>query len=54
MNGSKLLKKTGESVKAGAVLGVLASSVSLTSGDHLRFELWYKGKAVDPALYIKW
>ena len=24
----------------------------LTKGDHLRFELWYAGEAVDPAAYI--
>ena len=32
---------------------MLASSTSLTKGDHLHFELWYKGVAVDPAQYIK-
>ena len=52
-NNQKLLHGDGDAVKAGTPLGVLASSTSLTKGDHLHFELWYKGKAVDPALYIK-
>ena len=52
-NNQKLLHGDGDAVKAGTPLGVLASSTSLTKGGHLHFELWYKGKAVDPALYIK-
>lgn len=48
----KLLRKTGDSVKAGTPLGLVAASASLTKGDHLHFELWYNGKAVDPAEYI--
>ena len=49
----KLLHKTGDAVKAGTPVAMLASSTSLTKGDHLHFELWYKGAAVDPAQYIK-
>jgi len=52
-NNQKLLHKSGDAVKAGTPVGMLASSNSLTKGDHLHFELWYKGSAVDPALYIK-
>lgn len=52
-NNQKLLHGCSDAVKAGTPLGVLASSSSLTKGDHLHFELWYKGVAVDPALYIK-
>lgn len=52
-NNQKLLHKPGDAVKAGTPVGMLASSNSLTKGDHLHFELWYKGAAVDPALYIK-
>ncbi len=52
-NNEKALHKTGDVVKAGAPLGVLAASPSLTKGDHLHFELWYEGRAVDPAEYIK-
>ncbi len=52
-NNQKLLHKTGDVVKAGTPVAMLASSTSLTKGDHLHFELWYKGVAVDPAQYIK-
>ena len=48
----KLLKKAGDTVKAGTPVALVGSSASLTKGDHLRFELWYDGEAVDPAAYI--
>ena len=48
----KLLKKAGDAVKAGTPVALVGSSASLTKGDHLRFELWYDGEAVDPAAYI--
>ena len=40
----KLLRKTGDRVSSG-------TSIAL-AGDLLRFELWYRGAAVDPAKYI--
>ena len=48
----KLLKKAGDTVKAGTPVALVGSSGSLTKGDHLRFELWYDGEAVDPSAYI--
>ncbi|MBO4634309.1 MAG: M23 family metallopeptidase [Bacteroidales bacterium] len=51
-NNQKLLHKTGDAVKAGTPVALLAQSPSLTKGDHLHFELWYNGKPVDPAEYI--
>ena len=48
----KLLKKAGDTVKAGTAVALTGSSGSLTKGDHLRFELWYEGEAVDPSAYI--
>ncbi len=48
----KLLKATGESVKAGTPVALVGNSGSLTTGDHLHLELWYRGTAVDPAKYI--
>ena len=48
----RLLKKTGDAVKAGTPVALTGSTGSLTKGDHLRFELWYEGQAVDPAAYI--
>ena len=49
----KLLHQQGDVVKAGTPIGLLSQSESLTKGDHLHFELWYEGQALDPALYIK-
>jgi murein DD-endopeptidase MepM/ murein hydrolase activator NlpD len=47
-----LLKKTGDKVSAGTPIALVGNSGSLTTGDHLHFELWYKGEAVDPTKYI--
>ena len=49
----KLLKKTGDKVTAGTPIAVVGNTGELTTGDHLHFELWHKGEAVDPTLYIK-
>ena len=48
----KLLKKSGEKVTAGTSIALVGNSGELTSGDHLHFELWHKGEAVDPTKYI--
>lgn len=48
----KLLKKAGDKVSAGAPIALVGSTGSLSTGDHLHFELWYKGEAVDPTKYI--
>ena len=48
----KLLRKTGDKVGAGTAIALVGSTGSLSTGDHLHFELWYKGAAVDPAKYI--
>lgn len=48
----KLLKKAGDSVKAGTPVAQVGTSGSLTKGNHLRLELWYAGQPVDPAAYI--
>lgn len=47
----KLLKNTGDKVTAGTPIA-LVSSGNLAVGDHLRFELWYRGESVDPAKYV--
>jgi murein DD-endopeptidase MepM/ murein hydrolase activator NlpD len=49
----KLLHQQGDEVKAGTPIGLVSQSESLTKGDHLHFELWYEGQALDPSLYIK-
>ena len=48
----KLLKKTGDKVRAGTPVALVGSAESLSLGDHLRLELWYKGEAVDPQKYM--
>ena len=48
----KLLKKTGEKVKAGSPVALIGNTGSLSNGDHLHFELWHKGETLDPTLYI--
>ncbi len=50
---SSLLKKTGTFVKAGEAIAIIGNTGELSTGPHLHFELWYKGKSVDPANYIK-
>ena len=48
----KLLKKTGDKVTAGSPIALVGSTGSLSTGDHLHFELWHKGESVDPTRYI--
>lgn len=46
----KLLKKSGDIVAAGTPIALVGSSAA--TGDHLRLEIWHKGEAVDPTLYV--
>lgn len=48
----KLLKKTGDRVTAGTPIALTGNTGKLTTGDHLHFELWYKGETVDPTRFI--
>ena len=48
----RLLKTAGERVSAGSPIAVIGNTGELTTGTHLHFELWHKGKAVDPTKYI--
>lgn len=45
---SVLLKKEGESIKAGDAIAIVGNSGEQTTGPHLHFELWENGKALDP------
>jgi murein DD-endopeptidase MepM/ murein hydrolase activator NlpD len=45
---SVLLKKEGESVKAGEAIAITGNSGELTTTPHLHFELWLDGKPIDP------
>lgn len=48
----RLLQGIGDKVSAGSPVAIVGDTGSVPTGDHLRFELWYKGEAVDPAKYI--
>lgn len=47
-----LLKKAGDSVKAGEAIATVGSADENSSGPHLHYELWHQGKAVNPEQYI--
>lgn len=49
---SSLLKKIGNYVKAGEAVAIIGNTGTLTDGPHLHFELWHKGKPVDPEAYV--
>lgn len=48
----KLLKKTGDKVMSGTPIALVGGTGELSTGEHLHFELWYKGEAIDPTKYI--
>ena len=48
----ELLKKAGDIVRAGEVIAIAGNSGEMTTGPHLHFELWYKGKPINPEDYI--
>ena len=50
---SILLKKQGDYVRAGEVLGVVGNTGEESSGPHLHFELWRAGNPLNPANFIK-
>ena len=47
-----LLKKEGDEVKGGEAIALVGKTGTLTTGPHLHFELWRKGRAVNPEKYI--
>jgi len=49
---SALLKKAGESVKAGEPIAIIGETGELSTGPHLHFELWNEGNPVNPRDYI--
>ena len=48
----ELFKTTGDIVRAGEAIAVAGNSGEMTTGPHLHFELWYKGKPINPEGYI--
>ncbi|TDQ32793.1 M23 family metallopeptidase [Zeaxanthinibacter enoshimensis] len=51
-NGS-LYKTQGDIVRVGEVIASVGNTGALTTGEHLHFELWHEGTAVNPANYIE-
>ena len=49
---TKLLKKVGDRVSAGATISLAGNAGDLSTGPHLHFELWHSGEPIDPSLYI--
>lgn len=49
---AELLKHMGDRVKAGEPIAIIGNSGELTTGQHLHFELWYKGTPLNPEDYI--
>ena len=47
-----LLKKEGDYVKAGEAIAILGESGEETQVEHLHFELWHNGIAVNPVEYM--
>lgn len=47
-----LLKKEGEYVKAGEAIAILGRSGDGEESEHLHFELWHNGVAINPADYM--
>ncbi|PHI18770.1 hypothetical protein CEQ90_16075 [Lewinellaceae bacterium SD302] len=49
---SELLKKVGDRVNSGEAVAIIGNTGQLTTGPHLHFEIWHRGKAVDPVDYL--
>lgn len=49
---ASLLHHEGDVVKAGDAIAIVGGGGSTSTGPHLHFEIWYKGKALNPEDYI--
>ena len=47
-----LLKHEGESVMGGEAIAIVGMTGQEVAGPHLHFELWHKGRPVNPELYV--
>ena len=49
---SVLLKKAGSYVRAGEAIAIIGNTGELTDGPHLHFELWHRGKPMNPTDFV--
>lgn len=49
---SVLLKSVGDIIRGGEIISIIGNTGELSSGQHLHFELWYKGSPLNPQEFI--
>ena len=47
-----LLKKAGNYVRAGEAIAIIGNTGELTDGPHLHFDLWHRGKPMNPMDFL--
>lgn len=52
MHCSVIVRKQGERIIQGEVIALAGNSGTRTTGTHLHFEIWHKGKPVDPEKFL--